>query len=46
MVERTASWVNRNRGLLVRWCRKMANYEACLHFAFAMICFNHTGLFG
>ena len=46
VVERTGSWVNRNRGLLVRWCKKMENYDACLHFACAVICFNHLGLIG
>jgi len=37
--ERTHSWSNRFRHILVRWDKKLANYEAMLHFAFASIIF-------
>lgn len=37
VVERTHSWMNRNRRLLIRWEKKTANYEAFLHLACAAI---------
>jgi putative transposase len=37
VVERTGSWLNRFRGLLVRWERIGANYLALLHLACALI---------
>jgi putative transposase len=37
VVERTHAWLNRYRRLLVRWERKVSNYQALLHFAFALI---------
>lgn len=46
VVERTASWLNRFRRLLVRWEKKAANYEAMLHLACACITFQQAGLFG
>jgi putative transposase len=39
VVERTHSWMNRYRRLLVRWEKKVANYIAMLHFACAPITF-------
>jgi putative transposase len=39
VVERTHSWMNRYRRLLVRWEKKVANYVAMLHFACALITF-------
>jgi putative transposase len=39
VVERTHSWMNRYRRLLVRWGKKAANYVAMLHFACALITF-------
>jgi putative transposase len=36
VVERTHSWTNRYRRLLVRWEKKEANYLALVHFAFAI----------
>jgi len=39
VVERTHSWMNRFRRLLVRWEKKVANYLAMLHFACALITF-------
>jgi putative transposase len=40
VVERTHSWINRFRGVLIRWNKKARNYIAMLHFAFALIAFN------
>ena len=37
VVERTHSWMNRFRGLLVRWAKKPENYLAFLHLACAYI---------
>jgi putative transposase len=39
VVERTHSWINRFRGVLIRWNKKAKNYIAMLHFAFALIAF-------
>ena len=46
VVERTHSWLNRFRRLLIRWEKKSENYLAMLHLAFAIICFRSAGLFG
>src|SRR5262245_60722958 len=46
VVERTHSWRNRFRGILIRWSKKPANYIALLHFAFALITYRGAGLFG
>jgi putative transposase len=46
VVERSHSWMNRFRRLLVRWDKKAANYLAFLHFACALIAFRAAGLFG
>jgi len=46
VVERTHSWVNRFRALLIRWNKKAENYVAMLHFAFAIIAYRASGLFG
>lgn len=46
VVERTHSWLNRFRRILVRWEKKAANYIAFLHFACALIAFRAAGLFG
>jgi putative transposase len=45
VVERTHSWLNRYRRLLVRWEKKPHNYLALLHFACALITWNRA-LFG
>jgi len=37
VVERTHSWLNRFRRLLIRWEKKLENYLAMLHFACAWI---------
>lgn len=46
VVERTHSWMNRFRRLLVRWEKKAEHYLAFLHFACALIAFRAAGLFG
>lgn len=46
VVERTHSWMNRFRRILVRWDKKPENYLAFLHFACALIAFRSAGLFG
>ncbi len=46
VVERTHSWMNRFRRVLVRWDKKVENYLAFLHFACALIAFRASGLFG
>ena len=46
VVERTHSWMNRFRGILIRWSKKPENYIAMLHFAFAIITYRGMGLFG
>lgn len=45
VVERTHSWMNRFRRLLVRWERKAANYLALAQFACAWIAYRAAGLF-
>lgn len=44
VVERTHSWMNRFRRLLIRWEKKVENYLAMLHFACAFICFRAAHL--
>jgi len=46
VVERSHSWMNRFRRILVRWEKKPENYIAFLHFACALIAFRASGLFG
>ena len=46
VVERTHSWVNRFRRLLIRWEKKVENYLAMLHFACAWITFRAAGVVG
>jgi putative transposase len=46
VVERTHSWMNRFRRVLIRWDKKADNYLAFLHFACALIAFRAAGLFG
>ena len=40
VVERTHSWLNRYRHLLIRWAKKPENYLAMLHFSFAHLTWN------
>lgn len=46
VVERTHSWMNRFRGILIRWNKKADNYIAVLHMAFAFIIYRRMGLSG
>jgi transposase len=46
VVERTHSWMNRFRRILIRWEKKPENYIGFLHFACALIAFRAAGLFG
>jgi len=39
VVERTHSWLNRFRRILVRWEKRCENYLAMLHLSFALITF-------
>jgi putative transposase len=39
VVEACHSWINRNRGLLVRWSKKDDNHLALLHLAAGLIAF-------
>jgi transposase len=45
-VERTHSWLNRFRGLLIRWAKKAKNYLAFLHLACGIITWRLIGLLG
>lgn len=46
VVERTHSWMNRFRRLLIRWEKKEENYIAMLHFACAWITYHRAEIFG
>ena len=46
VVERTHSWMNRFRRILIRWEKKAENYAAFIHFACALIAFRASALFG
>ena len=46
IAERTHSWLNRFRRLLIRWENKVENYVAMLHFACAWITFRASGVVG
>ena len=46
VVERSHSWLNRFRRILVRWDKKPEHYLAFLHFACALIACRAAGLFG
>jgi transposase len=46
VVERTHSWLNRFRGLLIRWAKKAKNYLAFLHLACGIITWRSIGLLG
>lgn len=37
VVEGTHSWLNRNRSILIRWCKKPDNHLALLHLASGLI---------
>jgi len=42
VVERTHSWLNRFRAILIRWTKKSANYLALLHIACGVITWRHA----
>ena len=44
VVERTHSWMNRFRRVLIRWDKKACNYVGFLHWACAYITYRHAGL--
>ena len=46
VVERTHSWLNRFRRLLIRWEKKAENYIAMLHLACAWITFRAAKVIG
>jgi putative transposase len=46
VVERTHSWMNRFRGLLIRWCKKAENFQAQVDLVCAYITFGQSGLLG
>jgi putative transposase len=46
VVERTHSWMNRFRRILVRWEKRDDTYLAMLHLACAVICYRALGLLG
>ena len=46
VVERTHSWMNRFRSVLIRWDKQVENYLAMLHLACAFITFRAAGLVG
>jgi transposase len=46
VVERTHSWMNRFRSLLIRWAKKAENYLGMLHFVCGLIAYRAAGLFG
>ena len=42
VVERTHSWLNRYRAILIRWSKKSENHLAMLHLACALITWKAT----
>lgn len=46
VVERTHSWLNRFRGILIRWSKKAENYLAMLHLACGIITYRCAGILG
>ena len=46
VVERTHSWMNRFRSLLIRWAKKAENYLGLLHFVCGLLAYRAAGLFG
>jgi len=46
VVERTHSWINRFRRMLIRWEKKIENYIAMVHLGCEWIAFRAAGLFG
>jgi len=46
VVERTHSWMNKYRRVLIRWEKKAENYLAMLHLALGLITWRRAGLLG
>jgi putative transposase len=46
VVERTHSWMNRFRRILIRWEKKPQNYLALLHLVCAFLTYRAAGLLG
>jgi transposase len=46
VVERTHSWLNRFRRILIRWEKKADNYLGLLHFACAIITYRRAEVLG
>ena len=46
VVERTHSWMNRFRRMVIRWEKKPENYFALLHLVCALISYRAAGLLG
>jgi putative transposase len=46
VVERTHSWLNKYRSILIRWAKKWANYLGLLHFACAILTYRRMGVLG
>ena len=46
VVERTHGWLNRFRGILIRWDKKVDNHIANLHLACAYFTLSRAGVFG
>jgi transposase len=46
VVERTQSWMNRFRRILIRWDKKVCNYLGFLHLACAYFTYKQSGLLG
>ena len=46
VVERTHSWLNRFRRILIRWEKSAASYLAMLHLALGIITWRASGLLG
>lgn len=46
VVERTHSWMNRFRSVLIRWSKKPENHLAMLHLVCGLIAHRAAGLFG
>jgi transposase len=42
VVEQTFGCINRDRSILIRWAKEPENYEALLHIAAAILCFNRS----
>ena len=45
-VERTHSWINRARRLLIRWEKKAANFLGFLHLQFAIVALRTARVLG